>query len=485
MSLAGKILAVVNLLGAIGLVYLASADYATRQAWAFSVFRQDLLIDGLPVDEQQQGEDGEPIFPRIRDEDKAALLSGVGGKLDTLTQVTEVKRVKQELDAKVEGAGQDPVQQSVLLARILLPLTDAFHEREQLIACRLNFDSPDKTKALRARLERAFKEALRPAPADLPAKAFSEAFRFELRRQEALAKDSEPAELFVSQLLRAIPDDRAKAAKVDFNQVWNSTISAQVASFKQRYDRYFDEALGNSSEASGALKQLGRDGQRTAIARLLFGLAPFLTEDAIFSDPAKQAEQEQLNAAAKVNFATFQETLVSTETFRGALQRVAVVCGLRSTMGAISERASVVRRLTDYAREAMTQERQQFVYDDLSVIELLREQASLVRAEQAVINENRERLGGYDTVVKERKKEIDLLKEDFNKMRADNAARAKKLRELSQQVLDLRVRIRDAISSNEKGEQRIRELERQAAGPAKSIEGKSIEKGGSGKSIEK
>ncbi len=465
MSLAGKILAVLNLLGAIGLAYLASQDYATRQTWAHEVFRAGLLINGLPVEKTELGEDGEPIYPRLNGGGKDSPLANLGPALDPLTQEAEVERVKRELDAKIDAAGQDPVEQTRLLARILLPLTDAPHEREQLLACRLNLQTQKEVAELRARMQNAFKEALQQGPANLPEKPFSLAFRDAMRRQEVKAKNAEPADTFVSMFLRKVPDDRAKAKGVNFDQVWTETISAQVEMLKARYDRLFNEARGEPGENV----KTGQEGRRAAIARLLFGLAPFQAEESILGDAGKQQEQAQLNAAA-VNFVSYQLTLLSTPTYDATLKRATAVCGLRAMVGAISERALAVRRIGDYVQQAMTQERQQFVYDNLSVIEQLREQANLVRGEQSVINENKDRLAGYDTVVKERQKEIEALKGDFEKMRADNAQRAGKLRDLTQQVLDLRVRIRDAIAANEQGERRLRELERQASGGGKGLE---------------
>ena len=49
MSLFGKILALLNIFGALALVYLAMMDYGKRQAWAYSYFRHELFYKGLPL----------------------------------------------------------------------------------------------------------------------------------------------------------------------------------------------------------------------------------------------------------------------------------------------------------------------------------------------------------------------------------------------------------------------------------------------------
>ena len=47
MSLLGKVLALLNVLAAVGFFYLATADRAKRQSWAYAVYRHQLAIDGL------------------------------------------------------------------------------------------------------------------------------------------------------------------------------------------------------------------------------------------------------------------------------------------------------------------------------------------------------------------------------------------------------------------------------------------------------
>ena len=50
MSTLGKVLAVLNVLAAIGFLVVAGMDYNKRQSWAYSHFRHQLAVYGLPVD---------------------------------------------------------------------------------------------------------------------------------------------------------------------------------------------------------------------------------------------------------------------------------------------------------------------------------------------------------------------------------------------------------------------------------------------------
>ena len=63
MSLVGKIFAILNVLAAIGFVIIAGMDYSQRHRWAYTVYRHQLLLDGLPIDDAEKDADG---APRIR-----------------------------------------------------------------------------------------------------------------------------------------------------------------------------------------------------------------------------------------------------------------------------------------------------------------------------------------------------------------------------------------------------------------------------------
>src|SRR5437773_10750764 len=50
MATLGKVLAVFNVLAAIAFLVVAGMDYNRRQSWAYSHFRHQLAVYGLPVD---------------------------------------------------------------------------------------------------------------------------------------------------------------------------------------------------------------------------------------------------------------------------------------------------------------------------------------------------------------------------------------------------------------------------------------------------
>jgi hypothetical protein len=131
MSLLGKILAILNVLAALGFVYLAAADWGKRHAWAYSVFRHELIIDGLPVDESEtSADDKAPIVDRISDKSAEDIFRQAGGQ-PVKTQRAAVKQLHDQVRAKIQGATDEAAQRQALYDT-LLPLTRNFRERELL-----------------------------------------------------------------------------------------------------------------------------------------------------------------------------------------------------------------------------------------------------------------------------------------------------------------------------------------------------------------
>ncbi|HEV3205092.1 MAG TPA: hypothetical protein VGY77_11940 [Gemmataceae bacterium] len=130
MSLLGKILAVLNVLAAATFFYLVAADWGERQKWTYAVFRQDLVIDGLPLDENAQDMEGTKVVDKISPETVIDLFKTVGGVGDK-TQVAECRRVQNKLREEVEGAANDQAKREKL-RNILVPLVRLGAERDAL-----------------------------------------------------------------------------------------------------------------------------------------------------------------------------------------------------------------------------------------------------------------------------------------------------------------------------------------------------------------
>jgi hypothetical protein len=105
MTLLGKILALVNILAAVGFIYLAASDYGKRQQWSHAVSRHDRIIDGLPLDDQEKDVDGRPIVKDLTDaiiQEHFQQNQAGGGPVKT--QLAEVQRVQGVVRDRINGA---------------------------------------------------------------------------------------------------------------------------------------------------------------------------------------------------------------------------------------------------------------------------------------------------------------------------------------------------------------------------------------------
>src|SRR5258708_6061619 len=180
MSLFGKLLAILNVLVAIGFVALAVMDWQARPQWTHAVFLHERAIEGLPLDNTERDPDGNLIAEDLTDKTQAAIL---GGGAKAKTQVEEVNRVKSDIQDKIndsskvvknidgfdlgQGALAAPHQK---LAYVLLPLASTIQEREQLRNAIFNVDAegkplgdPEKaklTETLQAKFDQALNQAV-------------------------------------------------------------------------------------------------------------------------------------------------------------------------------------------------------------------------------------------------------------------------------------------------------------------------------------
>jgi hypothetical protein len=122
MSIAGKILAIFNVLAAIAFVVVAGIDWGQRQRWAFAVYRHDLAVDGLPIDAKEQGPDLKPRVDKLGEPWFGGMFQQAGGQ-PVKTQAEEVERLHRE----VAAPGTPPEK----LARYLHAVARTFRDRDR------------------------------------------------------------------------------------------------------------------------------------------------------------------------------------------------------------------------------------------------------------------------------------------------------------------------------------------------------------------
>jgi hypothetical protein len=153
MSLFGKILIFLNVLAAIGFLVVAGMDWGKRKAWSEAVLEHQLLIDGVPVDEQEKDREGNPRFKDFKDQALQRLYQPAGGP-PSRTQVEEVQRVKQQLQARIDAP--DPKQtKAQKLAEVLVALATTTKDRERI---RQLAADEKNTEQLQGEFDQAFNE---------------------------------------------------------------------------------------------------------------------------------------------------------------------------------------------------------------------------------------------------------------------------------------------------------------------------------------
>jgi hypothetical protein len=160
MGMLGKVLAILNILAAIGFLVLAGLDYGKRQSWELAVLEQDFILNGLPVDDQEKDLEGKPLAGYLGPNLRQALFSGARGQPVT-TQKEEVAQRRQQLEGEINGQADEAGKRRVL-GEILVPLARTLGEREDL---RQQL-ATGKLDGLLARFEAAFHDALQGRTAD-------------------------------------------------------------------------------------------------------------------------------------------------------------------------------------------------------------------------------------------------------------------------------------------------------------------------------
>src|SRR5690348_9676421 len=99
MSLFGKFLAFVNVLAVVGTLALLTMNYSRTRAWQYAVYKVRLTIDGLPVDDEERDDQGQPLHLNINGEIQRELFPQGN---PVTTQRKEVERVRQQVQALIQ-----------------------------------------------------------------------------------------------------------------------------------------------------------------------------------------------------------------------------------------------------------------------------------------------------------------------------------------------------------------------------------------------
>src|SRR6266481_9212999 len=126
MSTLGKVLAVFNILMALAaFFYFFPTNWGTRQSWAYSYFRHELVLDRLPLDDQEKDTEGHLQKDKLSEETKKQVFQGAGSPVST--QMEEIENVRKKCN---ELQNNNPAR----LKEILSTMARTGAERDEILA---------------------------------------------------------------------------------------------------------------------------------------------------------------------------------------------------------------------------------------------------------------------------------------------------------------------------------------------------------------
>jgi hypothetical protein len=490
MSLLGKILAFLNVLGVAGFVTMAVLDFYKQQEWKLAVFKHDLFIHGLPLDDKESNRYGDNSNIAEQLSESSKTLKELFPSEPVVTQKQEVARVQKLVQAKIAEAGDDKNKQMVSTAGLLFPLARTNAEREDLISVRTHLGSKEAADLLHDHLAKAVPVALEMVQSDLsnpdPKKrrnfegAYSEAvFSIRNKLKDEVADANlrhlflDPKTPFERVLLQVLPRDGKK-----FDEAFTDAVAAekntkkpldelflqslrkeQGKTFKELFDQAYTEALealrtdlqarlDNLFTEASEGKQMYRDEnsksmvaanlspgeQKQAIARLLFNLAEVLRPDG----------ELQMN-----------KPLAEDKEFR----RVLTVVGLAEFNRTMERQSGILRQIARELGIELARDRTSFVQTHETLLNHIRDRADHVEVQNQLLQKKTAAADEKAKIVERRKVDVMLAEKELAAVQQITADRMRELQEMSKQLYQRRLEMRDATQKNQALEYEIRYLE--------------------------
>ncbi len=459
MSLLGKVFAFLNILGVVGVLAMGMMTYGKKIAWANANAQQELMLKGLPLNDQELDKQGRPRVDNLLDANVKVVVPGPVVR----TQSAEVERVHGILQGELTAINDKP-KKLARLADVVLPFATDYRRYADLVLIKRWLKGDQEVGNLRDQMSRAVKDtdALLARLNDPAAKmqdprqqgrTFDEALTEYAHLQTGPAKAP-----FVAAYLATRAAAQKEGKPVDFETTFTGSIDRLIAEVQAEYDAVYKAAAtgeitckepgadpGNPAASVTTTKKAGAQVQRAAIVVYLYNLTP---------------RDEKFKAA---DWAAMP-----------AVQRVVGVVGLENFPDPIIEQAARIGYLTRQVQaegnlpytvttelvKQIERERMEFVAQHARMIAYLKEQ-------KGIIDERELRLARAEVIAKKQEELAEASKkinDDLNRIlgdaRVDTAERVKVIRDLAQSLLEVRLKTRDAAEFNQRIEQEIRRLER-------------------------
>jgi hypothetical protein len=422
MSLFGKILAILNVFGVVGAVALLAMDYAKRRTWEYAVFRQELMMNGLPIDEIDTDGQGRLLADRIGPQTQKDLFAG---NAPVATQTAEVQRVKDQLNGKIQSAG-DKKKQIYLLARVLMPLALTAEQRENTIAYQIYLRDDKSYDLLKQRVKQAADAAANP-PKDKQAKTYDEVFHNTLAMQY-IDPLGPLAEAFLA-VMKAAPG-------TPWDKALDQSLDAQLAQLQGQFEQAFKDALERQPPSEG-VKSDPPSQQKRAIAHLLFNLVDVLPDE------------QPGGAAPKLD-------LLENPGYKRFLN----VVGVRAAVGAVNDEARLLSEITAEVQLDRLRERGLFAQEHGKTVTMIREKAAQVVVHGSLLARKQTELEDHEKDLKKRRLDVKFYQDQLDAARQETAAHLKVVRAMSATLFAERVKLRNATTTNQELEKQIRSLEK-------------------------
>jgi hypothetical protein len=417
MSIFGKILAIFNVLAVIGALALMGMNYVKRQNWEYAVFRQDLMIRGLPLDDQETDELQQRVVDKIGPQTQQDLFRQVSPTTPVTTQKAELDRVQSVLRGQFQNAS-DKKKQLFELARLLTPMADTSEQRLRMITYQNYMRDNNTFAVLKQRLLAAHDAAIAPPQEKGRVKSYEERFR------NAIALTfADPPGPFADAFLAIMKPD----PKANFDAALEKTVDNQLVQLQSQFDQMFVNAWngGEAVQAGGAAQQ------KRTIARLLFNMVEV---------------QGQPGA-------------VKPDLSDPAYKRFFVVVGVKTAVEAVSDQAAVLQRLDFGTQEEGLRERNLFAFEHRKAVDLVLDKKVEVDQHTLLLARKKKEREIHETALAVRREDVKKYEEDLAKERQQTNRNLDQLRKVSEQLFEARVKLRENSEDNQRLEKQIRALE--------------------------
>lgn len=413
MSIFGKILAVLNVLAVIGVIALLGMNYAKRQNWEYAVFRQDLMIKGLPLDDKETDDLQQPVVSKIGEKTRQDLFRQASPATPVATQQEELKRVEDALRGQVQAAG-DKKKQIAALARILTPMAETSEQRLRMMTCQAYLFDDNTFAVLKQRLLAAHSAAT--APRQGREKPYEERFH------DALALTfSDPPGPLGEEFLAVMKAD----PKQNFDSVLDKALDNQLVQLQSQFDQMFKNAwTGGEGNQEGAPAQ-----QKRTIARLLFNMVEV--------------------SGGNVNL----------DLNDPAYRRFFIVVGVKAATEAINDQANILQALTFETQAERQRERNLFAVEHRKTVDLVLEKKAAVDQHALLLSVKKKEKETHESALANRRQDVQRYEEQLSAERKRTTQNLEQLRKLSDYLFDERVKLRETSEDNQKLEKQIRALE--------------------------